>query len=125
MPCTVWQSEGLWPDNRKRAISKEGLDYAGTVYKQPLLVWDAMLVYLSPSLCGLSSLPGFGVLERIIMDDDERLKKSQFERTKAVSKKNYLAPGPGYGVFVGVHVGYLTCIFCCCSVQSREDSSYR
>ena len=60
-------------------MSKEGLDYAGTVYKQPLLGWDAMLAYLSPSLCERASLPGFGVLERIIMDDDERLKKSQFE----------------------------------------------
>ena len=59
---------------------------------KPPLGWDAMLAYLSPSLCGLSSLPGFGVLERIIMDDDELLKKAQFEQKKAVSNNVYFSP---------------------------------
>ena len=111
MPCTVWQSEGLWPDNRKRAISKEGLDYAGTVYKQPLLGWDDMPANLSPSLCGLSLLPGFGSLGGHFFARRPRFKKVQFERKEAVSNNFYLAPGPDYGVFVGVRVGYKTCIF--------------
>ena len=46
------------------------------------------------------------------------IKKSQFERKKAVSNNFYLAPGPGYGVFVRAHIGHRTCIFFC-SVQSR------
>ena len=108
MPCTVWQSEGLWPDNRKRAISKEGLDYAGTVCKQPLLGWQVVLENLSPSPRGPHSFPGFESLGGHFFARRPRLKKVQFEQKKAVSNIFYGAPGPGYGVFVRVHIGYQT-----------------
>ena len=77
---------------------------------QPFLGLDIMLAYLSPSSPSPPLIPGFGVLERIIMGRRRRLKKSQFERNKALSNNFYVAPSPDYGVFVGVHIGYQTCV---------------
>ena len=37
----------------------------------------------------------------------------------ALSNNYYLAPGPGYGVFVRAHIGCQTFINFLCSVQSR------
>ena len=63
---------------------------------QPLLGWDTMLAYLSPSLCGLSSPPGFGVLERIIINEHRRAERwtalnyashYPFSRSKARSQQ--------------------------------------
>ena len=64
-----------------RRNSKEGLDHAGAVCAKPLLGLDVMLAYLSPPSPSPPFIPGFGVLERIIMGRRQRLKKSPI-RTK-------------------------------------------
>ena len=60
--------------NRRNIVSR-------AVCAQLLPGWGVVLAYLSPSPRGLSLIPGFGVLERIIMGDVERLKKKSI-RTK-------------------------------------------
>ena len=110
MPRTAGNSESIIPGKPYRIISKEGLAYAGMCAHG--LFWDEMtcqqISHLSPR--GLHSFPGFESQGGNFLARRPRFKKVHFERKKALSNNFYLAPGPGYGVFVRAHVGYQTCI---------------
>ena len=93
-----------------RAISKEGLDHAGTVCAQPLLGWDVMLANLSPSPRGPHLFPGFGsVGEHFFVCATAHVNRDS-NTNMPFRPFFYLAPGPGYDVFMKVHVAYQTCL---------------